>query len=151
VIKLGKEHTQDIKRRQFTKDFKLQIPHEIEAGKPLAQASGEHQLHPNTITKWRKLNEQYARKAFARDGIPYTDGARVATLGRKIGQLTVGNDLLKKAFVAESSAGGGPKRVWSSVASRHHLCTGGPGVHLPGGDPRQLEPPARRKGAGALP
>lgn len=88
-----------IKRRQFTKDFKLQILHEIEAGKTLAQASREHQIYPNTIIKWRKLNQQYAQKAFAGSGNTYTDDARVATLERKIGQLTMENDLLKKALL----------------------------------------------------
>ena len=49
-----------LKRRQFTKEFKLQIIREVEAGKSVAQAAREHQLHPNTIIKWRKLHEQYA-------------------------------------------------------------------------------------------
>jgi transposase len=88
-----------IKRRQFTKDFKLQILHEIQAGKTLAQVSREHQIHPNTIIKWRKLNQQYANNAFAGNGNSYTDESRVAALERKIGQLTMENDLLKKALL----------------------------------------------------
>lgn len=88
-----------IKRRQFTKDFKLQVIREIEAGETLAQAAREHQLHPNTIIKWRKLHQQYAGRAFAGNGSAYTDEARIAQLERKIGQLTMENDLLKKALL----------------------------------------------------
>jgi transposase len=87
-----------IRRRQFTKDFKLQVIREIEAGKSLAQAAREYQLHPNTIIKWRKLHQQYAQRAFAGNGNSYTDEARIAQLERKVGQLTMENALLKKAL-----------------------------------------------------
>ena len=33
-------------RRQFTRDFKLQVLAQIAAGKSIAQAAREHQLHP---------------------------------------------------------------------------------------------------------
>jgi transposase len=88
-----------MKRRQFTRDFKLQVIREIEAGKTLAQAAREHQLHPNAIIKWRKLHQQYAERAFAGNGNTYTDEARIAQLERKIGQLTMENDLLKRALL----------------------------------------------------
>lgn len=39
-----------LRRRQFSRDFKVQVLREIEAGKTLAQAAREHQLSPNTIT-----------------------------------------------------------------------------------------------------
>ncbi len=42
-----------IKRRQFTKEFKLQVLREIEAGASVAQTARVHHLHPNLITKWR--------------------------------------------------------------------------------------------------
>jgi transposase-like protein len=38
-----------LKRRLFTKEFKLQVVREVQAGKTVAQAAREHQLHPNTI------------------------------------------------------------------------------------------------------
>lgn len=47
-----------LKRRQFTKEFKLQVIREVEAGKSVAQAAREYQLHQNTIIKWRKLYQQ---------------------------------------------------------------------------------------------
>jgi transposase len=87
-----------LKRRSFTKEFKLQVIREVEAGKSLAQAAREHQLHPNTILKWRKLHQQYAERAFAGNGQTYTDEARLAELERMVGRLTMENDLLKKAL-----------------------------------------------------
>src|SRR5262249_48926786 len=86
-------------RRQFTRDFKLQVLHEIEAGKSVAQASREHQLHPTLIGKWQKQHAHYAEKAFSGNGNAYRDEARVADLERMIGQLTMENALLKKALL----------------------------------------------------
>lgn len=87
-----------LKRRQFTREFKLQVIREVEAGKTVAQAAREYQLHPNTIIKWRKLHQQYAERAFAGNGQTYKDEARIAELERMVGQLTMENALLKKAL-----------------------------------------------------
>lgn len=87
-----------LRRRQFTKEFKLGVIREIEAGKSIAQVAREHQLHPNTILKWRKLHLQYAERAFSGHGQTYKDEARIAELERMVGQLTMENSLLKKAL-----------------------------------------------------
>lgn len=87
-----------LKRRQFTKEFKLQVLREVDAGKPLARAAREHELHPSTIIGWRRRHEQYSEKAFQGNGRAYTDDARIAELERKVGQLTMENDLLKKVL-----------------------------------------------------
>ena len=87
-----------IKRRIFTKDFKLQVIRQVQAGKSIAQAAREHELHPNLIAKWQKLHEQYAQNAFQGNGHAYTEDAKVAELERLIGQLTVENSLLKKVL-----------------------------------------------------
>jgi transposase len=85
-------------RRRFTREFKLQVLAEITAGKSLAQAAREHQLHPTLIGRWQKQQRQYADHAFAGNGRAYTDEARVAGLERMVGRLTMENDLLKKAL-----------------------------------------------------
>jgi transposase len=87
-----------IKRRQFTKEFKLQVLRELEAGTSIAQAARQHQLHPNVIRKWREQYARYAERAFAGNGHAYTDEAKVAELERLIGQLTVENAFLKKVL-----------------------------------------------------
>lgn len=88
-----------LKRRQFTRDFKLQVLREIEAGKSLAQASREHQVHPTLISKWQKQHLQYGEHAFAGNGHIYKDEAHTAELERMVGRLTMENALLKKALV----------------------------------------------------
>lgn len=79
------------KRRQFTKEFKVQVLREIEAGTPLAQVARTYQLHPNLLAKWRHQYACYADQAFAGNGHRYSDEAKVAELERLIGQLTVEN------------------------------------------------------------
>jgi transposase len=95
-------------RRQFTKEFKLQVIREIEAGKSLAHASREHQIHPNVLRKWRQLYQSYGSQAFAGNGHRYTQEAKVAELERLIGQLTVENAFLKKVLARlEAKQAGG--------------------------------------------
>ena len=90
-----------LKRRIFTKDFKQQILHEVQAGKSIAQASRENELHPNLIAKWQKLQEQYAQNAFQGNGHTYTQEAKIAELERLIGQQTVEITFLKKVLVIQ--------------------------------------------------
>jgi len=104
-----------LKRRQFTREFKLQVVREVDAGKPMAQIARQHQINPNTIAKWRKQLRQYPQTAFAGSGRAYTDEARVAELERMVGRLTMENDLLKKALAlldeqASSKIGNGASK-----------------------------------------
>ena len=87
-------------RRKFTREFKLQVLREIAAGKTAAQVSREHEVHPTMIGQWRKAHGKYGQEAFAGNGHTYKDEARIAALERKIGQMTMENDLLKKALAA---------------------------------------------------
>lgn len=99
-------------RRQFSKEFKLQVIRELEAGKSLAQAAREHQVHPNVLRKWRQQYQSYGSQAFAGNGHRYTQEAKVAELERLIGQLTVENAFLKKllAHLEAKQADGGSAR-----------------------------------------
>jgi transposase len=84
------------KRRTYTREFKLKVLGEIQAGKSLVQAALEYQLTETAIHKWRKQLNRYQDKAFARQGKQYTDEARVNELERMVGRLTMENDFLKK-------------------------------------------------------
>jgi len=90
---------QSLKRREFTKEFKLQVIAEVDAGKPQAQAAREHQVTANTIAKWRKQLRQHKEHAFSGRGKAYTDEARISELERMVGRLTMENDLLKKVLL----------------------------------------------------
>lgn len=63
----------NLKRREFTKDFKLKVLAELEAGSSLAQLARKHQLHPNTISEWRKQYRKHKDRAFAGRGNAYSD------------------------------------------------------------------------------
>ena len=57
-----------VKRRRFSREFKLQVVRELEAGKPLGQAAREYQVHPTLIGRWCKEHWQYAERAFSGNG-----------------------------------------------------------------------------------
>jgi transposase len=99
-----------LKRRQFTRDFKLQVLREIEAGKSVAQAARQYQLHPHLINHWQKVHARYAEQAFAGQGNRYKEEARIAELERLIGQLTIENALLKKALARLEARVHSPRR-----------------------------------------
>lgn len=88
-----------LKRRRFTREFKLQVVRELEAGKTPAQAAREYHIHPTLIARWRQEHLRYAERAFTGNGHTYKEEARIAELERLIGQLTMENALLKKALL----------------------------------------------------
>jgi transposase len=87
-----------LKRRRFTREFKLQVVREIEAGKPVARVAREHQIDPTLISRWRHQQDQYGERAFAGNGQAYTEDVRVAELERVAGRLVAENMFLKKAW-----------------------------------------------------
>ncbi len=87
-----------VKRRQFSRDFKLQVVREVEAGKTQAQIAREHEINQHLISRWCRQHRRYKERAFTGNGRAYTDEARIAALERKVGQLTMENDLLKKVL-----------------------------------------------------
>jgi transposase len=87
-----------VKRRTFSRDFKLQVVREVETGKSQAQIAREHRISQNVISRWCRNHRRYKDKAFAGQGHAYTDEARIANLERMVGCLTMENDLLKKVL-----------------------------------------------------
>ncbi len=101
-------------RRRFTRDFKLQVIREVEAGKPVAQAAREPQLHPTLIRRWQHEHQPYTDQAFMGHGHLYPSEARIAELARLIGQLTMENALVKKALLRLEARQRGPSRPGGS-------------------------------------
>ena len=87
-----------LKRRQFTKEFKQQVLREIAAGKSVAQAAREHQVHPNCIGEWKRQLARYGEQAFAGNGHLYKEEAKIAELERLIGQQAIEIAFLKRAL-----------------------------------------------------
>jgi len=87
-----------LRRRQFSRDLKVQIVRELQAGKTLAQTGREHQINPGTLVAWRKQHEQYGEQAFEGHGHAYTAEARIGELERALGQAAMEIALLKRAL-----------------------------------------------------
>ena len=94
-------------RRQFTPDFKLSLMREIEAGKSVARAAREHQIHPTVIYRWKRRYRESGAAAFRSSERGSCSGAdeqsKVAQLERLISQLTIENAFLKKSWRASNA------------------------------------------------
>jgi transposase len=65
----------------------------------LAELAAKHDVHPNMITQWKRQAKQSLPEVFGKKASGSTDrDAEVNQLHAKIGQLTVENDFLSKAF-----------------------------------------------------
>jgi transposase len=84
------------KRRQFSREFKLQVIREIESGVPAAQISRQHQIGESLLHKWKKQYRRDPQNAFNGAGKPSSQDAKIADLERTIGQLYLENAFLKK-------------------------------------------------------
>jgi len=88
-----------VKRRVFSREFKLEVIREIGAGKTQAQICREHHLNHNVVSRWCREHRQHKERAFpGKAWASQTDEARMANLERMVGRLTMENDLLKKVL-----------------------------------------------------
>jgi len=88
-----------VKRRVFSREFKLRVIREIDAGKAQAQICREHHLNHNVVSRWCREHRQHKERAFpGKAWASQTDEARMANLERMVGRLTMENDLLKKVL-----------------------------------------------------
>ena len=85
-------------RRVFTREFKLAAVKELESGKPLGYVARQLEVNPNTLHRWRREFKEQPTKAFSGQGRRVLAESREAELERKVGQLTMENDFLKKAL-----------------------------------------------------
>jgi transposase-like protein len=94
----------DLSRAVYSRDLKIAAMRSLDAGSTTAEIARKYQLSPKLLERWR--GEWRAKGDLAFPGIgqrgvslPVVDNARrVAELERKIGQLTMENDFLKKAL-----------------------------------------------------
>src|SRR5260370_19251242 len=88
-----------VKRRTFSRDFKLQVVREVAAGKSQAEVAREHQLNLHMLTRGCREHRRYKDRAFPGNGStgakPEGHIGNLQPVGRR---LTMGNDLLKKSL-----------------------------------------------------
>jgi transposase len=83
-------------RRVFTREFKLAAIKELDSGKPLGLVARQLEVSANTLHRWRREFREQPTQAFSGQGRRVLAESREAELERKIGQLTMENDFLKK-------------------------------------------------------
>ena len=97
--------------RTFTREFKLDIVHQITSGeKRMAQICREHSLAESLVNRWRKEVRERGEAAFSSQPITEVERlqARITELERFCGRLALENDLLKKALQTSTSKDGTP-------------------------------------------
>jgi transposase len=94
----------DLSRAVYSRELKIAAMRALDAGSAIGEIARKYQLSPKLLERWR--GEWRARGETAFPGIgrrgadlPTLDDARrIAELERKIGQLTMENDFLKKGL-----------------------------------------------------
>ena len=89
-------------KRVFSKEFKLQICHEVESGLvSQAQASREHMIGSNLISQWLKQYRQDPINCFSGSRLSkssaISEKARIKELEAALGRATLENQILREA------------------------------------------------------
>ena len=94
----------DLSRAVYNRDLKIAAMRALDAGSTTGEIARKYQVSPHLLERWRGEWRAKGDQAFPGIGrrgatLPAVDDARrIADLERKIGQLTMENDFLKKAW-----------------------------------------------------
>jgi transposase-like protein len=94
----------DLSRAVYSRDLKIAAMRALDAGATGSEIARKYQVSPHLLERWRGEWRAKGDSAFPGIGrrgasLPAVDDARrIAELERKIGQLTMENDFLKKAL-----------------------------------------------------
>ena len=94
----------DLSRAVYSRDLKIAAMRALEAGASGGEVARKYQVSPKLLERWRgewRAKGELAFPGIGRRGadLPAVDDARrIAELERKIGQMTMENDFLKKAL-----------------------------------------------------
>ena len=94
----------DLSRAIYSRELKIATMRALDAGSRIGEVARRYQLSPKLLDRWRgewRAKGELAFPGIGRRGadMPALDDARrIAELERKIGQLTMENDFLKRAL-----------------------------------------------------
>lgn len=93
----------DLARIVYSRELKISAMRAMDAGETGGQVARRMELSPKLLEKWRvewraRGESAFPGKGNRNSGDPPSDERRLAELERKIGQLTVENDFLKKTL-----------------------------------------------------
>jgi len=95
----------DLARRVYTRELKMATMQEIDNGRTVVEVARQLELSPKALERWRaewRARGELAFPGSGRRGVApvVTEQQRINELERKVGQLTMENDFLKKALAA---------------------------------------------------
>lgn len=85
-------------RRKYTREFKLSVIRELEAGVAVSELARKYNIHPALPGRWKKEYYDDPERSFSGNGNTYKLEARNAELERLVGQLYAEKEFLKKAI-----------------------------------------------------
>lgn len=93
----------DLARRVYSRDLKMAAMRESDGGRTMGEVARLLEVSPNLLQRWRGEWQAQGELGFpglGRRGVTraLTELQRIAELERKIGQLTMETDFLKKAL-----------------------------------------------------
>jgi transposase-like protein len=92
----------DLSRAVYSRDLKIATMRALDSGSTTGEIARKYQLSPKLLERWRGELRAKGDSAFpgiGRVSLPaLDDDRRIADLERKIGQLTMENDFLKRAL-----------------------------------------------------
>ena len=94
----------DLTRAVYSRDLKIATMRALDAGSTTGEIARKYQLSPKLLERWRGEWRAKGESAFPGNGrrgaglSALDDARKIAELERKIGQLTMENDFLKKAW-----------------------------------------------------
>lgn len=93
----------DLARRIYSRELKIAAMQEIDSGRTIGEVARQLELSPHLLDRWRgewRARGELAFPGIGRRGVSpaFTELQRRAELERKIGQMTMENDFLKKTL-----------------------------------------------------
>jgi len=89
------------KRRRFSAEFKANVALDALSGEmTLSELASKYKVHPNQVSTWKKQARELIVAGFSGkvQGRKNQEESDLKELHAKIGQLTIENDFLQKAF-----------------------------------------------------
>lgn len=83
------------KRRTYSREFKLQVVGEADAGVPVAELCRRYELASGMIAKWRRQLKESPKNPFPGKGSRNTEKAKIVEMERLIGRQALEIDFLK--------------------------------------------------------
>ena len=86
-------------RRKFSRESKISLLRDLEAGTSVAEITRRDEIHPSLLASWKKEFSENPEQAFKGHGNRRcNEQIDVAKLQQLVGQLYAENDFLKKAL-----------------------------------------------------